>query len=287
MTATPNSFSLNSAATQEIEFAVTITGGGGGFVFGQGTFNETGGDAPAAHFTAAVRQSGVDALPIIIESLDRTGVYVHEDLLSIGASNLQLDFAGLGPLERTRDEVAQDPTNGFPFDNPTGTVTYILDGLSGARRLHASTLDSDAPDLDLYVGRDANMDGIAQEAELVCVSGNSSAFEKCDILDPQDGDWWVLVQNWEGSGAPTDSYTIRIGVVEAADEGQLGAISSDSNPALGELFDITVNWDFGASDPAGHYIGVLDFGTAPGNPGDLGTITVDFISDRITNSGFE
>jgi len=287
MTATPNSFSLNSAATQEIEFAVTITGGGGGFVFGEGTFNETGGDAPAAHFTAAVRQSGLDAVPIVIQSLELTGMYVHQDLVSTGATNLQLDFAGLVPVDRESGEVAQDPTNASPYDSPAGTVTYLLDGLVGARRIHAATLESDSPDLDLYVGRDINMDGIAQANEQVCVSGSPSSVEKCEVLDPQDGDWWVLVQNWQGSGAPTDSFVAAIGVVGAADAGQLDAAPSDSNPGLGEQFDITVSWDFGATGPAGHYIGVLDFGTAPGNRGDLGTITVDFFSDRISGSGFE
>jgi len=286
MTANPSGFGLASGATQEIEFAVTITGGAG-FVFGEGTFTEDGTQAPPAHFTAAVQQSGVDALPILIESLERTGMHVLEGVVTTGASNLQLNFAGVVPLERTRDEVAQDPTNGNPYDNATGTVTYLLTNLVGARRIHASTLESDSPDLDLYVGRDANMDGIAQANEQVCVSGSSSAEEECDILDPQDGDWWVLVQNWQGSGNPLDSFTIRVGVVDAVDQGNFAALPSDSNPGQGETFDVTVNWDFGSTDPSGYYIGVLDWGTSPGNEGDLGTIRVDFFNDRIDSSGFE
>ncbi len=285
--ATPSSFSLNAGATQEIEFAVTITGGGPGFVFGSGTFNETGGDASSARFTAAVQAAGLDAIPIVIESTDPSGMYVHPGLVSTGATDLQLGLTGVAPLDRESDTVAQDPTNTSPYDGPDGTVTYILSGLSGAHRLHASTVISSAPDLDLFVGRDANMDGIAQQSEEVCSSTSPSAFEKCEVLDPQDGDWWVLIQNWQGSGAPLDNFVALMGVVNGASVGGFSAMSSDSSPAPGEQFDVTVSWDFGATLPTGHYIGVLDVGTSPGNPDDLGTLTVDFISDRVGTSGFE
>ena len=95
------------------------------------------------------------------------------------------------------------------------------------------------------------------------------------------------MQNWQGSGNPLDSYVVKMGVVPGNDGGNLSASSSDTSPGLGEQFDVTVNWDFGMNGPNGHYIGVMDFGTQPGNEGDLGAITIDFISDRVSESGFE
>ncbi|MDX1409810.1 MAG: hypothetical protein R3330_16790, partial [Saprospiraceae bacterium] len=287
MAATPGSFSLDPGATQEIEFAVTITGGGPGFVFGSGTFNETGGDASSATFTAAVQASGLDAIPLVINSTETSGMYLHENLVSTGAADIQVELTGVAPLDRQSDNVAEDPTNGDPYDTPDGTVTYILNNVTGARRLLAATVISSAPDLDLFVGRDANMNGIAEAGEQVCSSTTASAFERCDIPDPQDGDWWILIQNWQGSGAPLDNLVALSGVVNGANVGGFSAVSSNPSPAAGEQFDITVNWDFGADAPTGNYIGVLDLGTSPGNPDNLGTLTVDFISDLVGASGFE
>jgi subtilisin family serine protease len=286
VTATPNAFTLPPGATQVIEFDIAITGGSN-WLFGEGTFTENSALASPAHFTIAVQNAALSIGPIDIESLEQSGMIVLEDTTSIGATDLQLAFAGVVPLPRTRDEVEEDPTNGDAFDDDLGTVTWWLNGVSNGRRLHASTLESEAPDLDLFVGRDLNGDDIPQANEVVCMSTSPVADESCEIPDPEDGDWFVRVQNWQGSGNPTDAFTARFAVVGENDEGNFSASTSNSSPGVGEPFDVTINWNFGPNGGSGHFIGVMDVGSSPGNPNDLGTIRVDFHNARLVLTGFE
>ena len=77
----------------------------------------------------------------------------------------------------------------------------------------------------------------------------------------------MLVQNWNGSGAPTDMATLSVAVV-AADEGNLLVQGPAQQPQL-DPFDITVLFDEPALETGDRAYGVLTIGTSPASPGGL------------------
>jgi len=96
--------------------------------------------------------------------------------------------------------LTEDPTNGDPFDGEDGIDVRFIDVPADTLLLRVETQSSVAPDVDLFVGRDVNGNGQAEEDEIVCFSASFNAQEACGVELPQAGDWWILVQNWEGSG---------------------------------------------------------------------------------------
>ena len=80
----------------------------------------------------------------------------------------------------------------------------------------AETYDSESPDLDLMVGTGDT----PSEDTMVCIQRSGTADEFCDLADPDAGTYWVLVQNWSGSGAPLDMAQLSYGLV-SGDEGNL------------------------------------------------------------------
>ena len=115
------------------------------------------------------------------------------------------------PLSRI-ENLPQDPTPDLPYDTDEGVMTVWHEVTADTLLLHSETLDSTATDLDLFVGRDANGDGIAQASEELCSSTTATAIEFCDLLAPVAGDYWVLVQNWEATLA-TDEATLITAVI--------------------------------------------------------------------------
>ena len=135
-------------------------------------------------------------------------------------------------------ELAEDSDNGSIFDDLSDGVFWTtVDTPTGAWRFVAETFDSEAPDLDLYVGTGDT----PSDASTVCVSASASAAEFCDIANPAEGTYWVAVQNWAGSGATADGFTLSYGVV-SADEGNLLIEGPAQQPQL-DPFDIRVLFD--------------------------------------------
>ncbi len=109
------------------------------------------------------------------------------------------------PLVRPEVEsftLVQDPTSVDPFSGGAGVKTWLVEVPENALALFAETVFSDAQDLDLFVGRDLNGNGQAEESEVVCASISPDELERCVINQPEAGTWWILVQNWLASGAP-------------------------------------------------------------------------------------
>lgn len=242
-----------------------------------------GGSAPDAHMPIAVvpTAGSVPDLAAIHTRRD-AGSQVVGGIVSGGAvTDLTADVFGLTQADVMTFDLAPDPTNGQPFDNLSQVYYQVLAVPADSYALIAELMATTALDNDLYVGFDTNGNMLPDSAETVCTSASGAALEMCEISMPAAGNWWVLLQNWQGSGAPMDSETLATAVVPMMASGNMWVEGPMSVPG-GTPFDVTVYWDITTMlrAMAGDvFYGAISLGTDPGNPGNIGTIPVRLYRD--------
>lgn len=200
-----------------------------------------------AHLPVAVRSSAGDVPDeILIETRRNAGQYVVSGLNMIDVEELHTHVY-LGSSTRKELALPQDPTNDNPYDLDVGGVYWeIVDVPEGIKRFVVQTLDSQAPDLDLYVGIDADGDGLPSPDEEICFSATAAADEQCDFLPASgtvtSGSYWVLVQNWLGSGAAEDLFTLETILVGNQEDDAL-RVMGPPETELGSPIELIAVWD--------------------------------------------
>jgi len=169
--------------------------------------------------------------------------------------------------------LAEDPTPFEPFDGAGGTQTFLLSVPDDGLLLWAETLGSSAPDIDLHLGYDLNEDGLAAEDELVCQSRSADELEQCVIARPAAGDWWVVVQNWQGSGSPEDQVDLDLAVL-APEGGDYSLVASGPGIHTGGPLDIELAWDQPAMRRDERWLGALGLASTPDATADVGIVPV-------------
>lgn len=248
------------------DVALTCEGGGGG------------GGVPSAHMPiAVVPASGSVPDAVDIETRRDTGSQLVGGIVSgSDVTDLTATVAGLAAADIANFDLAVDPTNGDPFDDLSQVYYAVINVPADTYALIAEITATSALDNDLYVGQDTNGNMMPDSGETVCTSATAAALEACAIDAPAEGDWWVLVQNWEGSGAPTDSETLATAVVPMADSGNMWVEGPMSVPG-GEAFEIELYWDIMSMTRAmagDVFYGAVTLGTDPGNPDNIGSFPV-------------
>ncbi|MBL39054.1 MAG: hypothetical protein CMP07_11660 [Xanthomonadales bacterium] len=181
--------------------------------------------------------------------------------------------------QRRSPTLAQDPTQSNPFDGPAGTVTEIVEVPADALLLYAETFASTASDIDLYVGRDDNGDGVAQEDEIVCSSLSLDDLERCDVEFPAAGDWWVLVQNFSAGGFnSTNDVPFEFAVFAEERDPSLVVSAPGAHP--GGPLTVPVYWDQPAMKRGEGWQGVIAIASSPDQLADVGVVPV-----RVTRVG--
>ena len=245
-------------------------------VWSFGSVNLTSTTSPDLHLPVSVVASNGN-LP---DSLDFTAhrnqdSYLIKDLMAVEITNLQKQAYGLTKLEKFEGSLPQDSDNSDFLDDLTDGVSVTPVEISSETvRFTALTENSTSPDLDLFVVFDANEDGIPQADEVVGASATATADEYVDITMPQQGSYWVIVQNWAGSSSDEDAYTLAYGSVTSAPSTNLIVNAPSSVPQLTE-FDMRVMWDLEDAKEGDYFTGALSLGTDPENQSNLGLIPVD------------
>lgn len=226
--------------------------------------------APEAHLPVAVRPTRGN-LPGLVEIDTRrdAGSRLIEDVEAIEITDLTIDAFGLAVGQAMTVTLSQDPTNDDPYDDLGDVFVMTTTVPADGKRLVAETTGSEASDIDLFIG---SGDTPSAGTEL-CASTTPTAIEYCDLLEPAPGVYWILVQNWEESGSPPDDTTLMTAVVDG-DAMNLSVEGPSSVPA-GTPFDLRVVWDEPAMEAGQIWYGAFDVGSAPGSPGDVGTVEVD------------
>ncbi|MEZ4711369.1 MAG: trypsin-like serine protease [Caldilineaceae bacterium] len=287
VTVEPAAFTLAPGASQTLTFTADVTQAFDTWVFGEIDFTASVADVAPAHFPMAVRAT-FGQLPSVvpIETRRNQGAYTVENLHTVAVDQLAVQIYASDP-QLTELALAPDPTNDDPYDLAAGGVyTTLITVADTAKRLVVQTTNSTAPDLDLYVGLDANGDGLPERDEQLCGSTSSSAAEICDFsqLDGTlaPGVYWILVQNWTGSGAPTDSFTLSTLLIDATDTGLLSA-SGPASVTAGEPFTVQIGWNIPTFAAGDVKYGVLELGDASTGT-SLGSVSIELrrLEDDVT-----
>lgn len=192
------------------------------------------------------------------------------------------------PLERSF-AIGQDPTRNDVYDSfGAGTrveqVRFSAGG--GPGRLEVELSSVSAPDGDLFVGLDLDGNGLPSQDEELCRSSSPQSSESCVIDVAQtspDAVYWVLVQNWQSSGA-SDIFRLRANAVRLAPaEAGIGSIGPGA-VASGDNFDLRLFWDLPSLAPGQTRSGYLLPGNIPGREGLLGPIRIDVIRNAAVTS---
>lgn len=287
LTVEPASFTLAPGATQTISITADVETAAldAGYLFGQVTLSSTIASVPAAGIPVAIQPAASDLPDRITITARAEEGSDSTTIRSIAVSDLTPQLFGLIRTTPVEGSLAEDPTPNDLLDSTEGISITQVTIPAGSTRYHVRTRDSTAPDLDLYVFLDGLVtpDGIPQEDELICVSATSLAEESCDIFSTTGPissalPLLVLIQNYGGSGAATDTFRVFSGIVGNSAAGNLTLTAPETNPA-GNSFDLTFSYDLTGAEEEDLYIGWMRLSSSPTANGDLGLALIDVVFD--------
>ena len=174
--------------------------------------------------------------------------------------------------ERRSPTLAEDPTRNDPYDNPQGTVTELVTVPGEALLLAVETLASASSDIDLFIGRDLNGNGRAEAFEERCASTSPDDLERCEIAQPEAGDWWILVQNWDASNSGSDVAPFEFAVLAGNNNTSLVSFGPGAHP--GGPLTLPVFWDQPAMGVNERWVGAVGLATAPDFLANIGVVPV-------------
>jgi subtilisin family serine protease len=276
ITITPASFSLANGGSQSLNIEVDLTSFGavGEWIYGDVVLSAAG--SPDQKLTVAVFSSGGELPDEWVINDDRDTGMAEFDLSGLAAMpDATFTSGGLVAPTRTTQALQEDSTNDDAYNGGAGVYTVWHALPQGGLWLHAETLASSAEDLDLYVGRDDDGDGVADEEEQLCSSTSPGDVELCDIFDLPAGDYWILVQNWDSGEPGPDDATLISAAIPSSDDSTLAA-SGPGITATGESFTVLTSWSNVNALDGEQWLGAVGIGTKRGSPNNIGVIPVRF-----------
>jgi len=206
---TPSSFNLGNGGSQTLTVSVNLERSEIVGEWIDGRIRLSAGGSPDQFLTVSVFAYGGTLPAGWSITDDRNGGWKLNTLSGLAAMpDATFVSGGLQPAEQTTGVLAEDPTNGDPYDGGEGVLTRWHELPEGGLWLHAETLQSTAEDLDLFVGRDDNGNGIAEAFEELCSSTTPEDLERCNLYDLEAGNYWIIVQNWSGTEPDGDEATL-------------------------------------------------------------------------------
>ncbi|MDT8321269.1 MAG: S8 family serine peptidase, partial [Xanthomonadales bacterium] len=224
-TVVPSAFNLANGGSRQLTVSVDLADSGivGEWVSGSVRLSAAG--SADQMLTLSVFADGGD-LPEDDWTIndDRDGGWKAFPLSGLaGMPDATFRSGGLIKPTRTKKTLVRDQSRDNPYNGGEGVFTVWHELPQGGLWIYAETLASEAVDLDLFVGRDDNGNGIAEEFEELCASTSTDELERCDLFDLPPGDYWVLVQNWENTNAEGDKVTLLSAAVGPSEDSTLAA----------------------------------------------------------------
>lgn len=284
VTVSPSSFTLSSGATQTLDIKFEL----GLEILGQWSFGEiklTSDGLPDQHLTAALYSDGGDLPSRWAVNSDGDGGF--RDFTLSGLAELPAATFSTGGLVKpssTTTTLTEDPTNREPFDNNNGVFKQWIKVPEGSLWLHARTPSSTASDVDLYVGRDFDGDRRADENETLCIGGTPGDREVCDIMSPEAGDYWILVQNFTASTIPDGDDITLISALSAPTGDSRLAASGPGITESNQPFSVRLSWDNINALPGEEWLGAVSVGSQSNQPDNIGVIQVRYTRTGISEA---
>ncbi len=271
---TPSQFVLGNGASRTLTISVDTSSPSSFGVWNYGTvvLTNTNGNAPDARIPLAVfGYLGELPTEIVIDTRFSSGTQMETIDGLIGLPNGEFTAAGLAKPNKTTAAITEDPTNDDPFNGDGGNIVEFFEVTADTFSIRATITDTAAPDMDLFIGRDSNGNGIPESSEIVCVSADSGSDEHCDILLPQAGQWWVMMQAWTNPN--TAEATLSYATINTGDDATLIATGPAilAQDATGKL---RVSWQNVQAVTGDELWGAIAVGTDPANPQNIGIIPV-------------
>ncbi len=288
---TPNNFTLSNGASQALTIEVDVSNANmiGKWVYGNIAFASAG--SPSQSFTTAVYSSG-GTLPASWNINDDRDTGVASFNLSglVSLPDVTFKSGGLVKPTRTVRIIKQDPTssglqsdkgrrnkvqNDDPYDGGEGVFTVWHNLPAGGLWLHAATLSSTADDLDMFVGRDDNGNGVADEDEELCTSTSPIDIEECNLYNLPSGNYWIVVQNWTGVNTGGDEVTLISAAIASSEHSPMMVTGPGIVPA-DQQFAVDVNWRNVSALPGEQFLGAVGIGSTRTQVNNLGVIPIRF-----------
>ncbi|MEM7082650.1 MAG: S8 family serine peptidase [Pseudomonadota bacterium] len=271
----PASFTVAEGELQEITVTADVNGiDANEWQFSKVLLEEASGGSPTIGVPLVVRTAAAifpDKLELVADR--DAGSMIAGGIRTAEINGLTVDTYGLAQAEQRLIQIAGSVGDFTPYTGEHTQIEFFAVP-DGAVSFIAETVASTAPDVDLFVGIDANMDREITEDEELCQSGNADSFERCELTPEQlagGGVFWVAVFNYEGSGDDiVDDTELVVSVIAPATDGSISAEVPNSVVG-GEAFDVRVFWDF-PMEVGQTYIGAVEL-IAPN--GSLGIIPVE------------
>ena len=284
VTVTPANFTLGNGSSRELEIAIDLGSDSsiGEWVYGSIRLSAAG--SSDQFLTVAVKPHAGDLPDSWTINDNRNGgwqEFVLSDLISL--QDATYTSGGLVKPDRTTELLVEDPTRDDPYDGGEGVFTAWHDLPQGGLWLHAETPASTAGDLDLYVGRDDNGNGIAEPWEELCYSASEGDREQCDLYDLPPGNYWSLVQNWAGIEVGGDEATLLHAAITSSGDQNL-AVSGPGITNAGETIPVRVSWDNLNALPGEQFFGAVGVGTSRNAPNNIGVIPLRFNRSGIADA---
>ncbi|WP_448549569.1 S8 family serine peptidase [Thalassotalea fusca] len=278
VSASPETFTLQAGESQTITISADSSNAPAN-QWSFGLLELTADSQPSLHLPVSViANKGTIPQHVDVTSHRNADFHIIKDVTSIGFSDLTVRSYGLIKPTLTSLSLPKDSNNSSVYDDLSDGVHVSNYSIANdTKRFVVQITASDSPDLDIFVGKDDNGDGIPQAHEQIAASATATALEKLQLTEPSAGDYWVIVQNWasaeEGS---TDGFTLATAIVDGEERNNLSASTTDN---VGQFtpFDITLNWTLDSVQEGDLYYGAIDFGTDASNPGNMGLVAVDLV----------
>ncbi|RTR37238.1 S8 family peptidase [Shewanella canadensis] len=298
---TPSSFTLAAGESIELEVTATISSGFSS-EFGMGRLILTPSDnslTPSAMPVIGTFVAGNYPENTSIETNKNRESASIEGITTVGSSDIQVAVFELAEVEVIKADVPRDdsdtaswPTN--VWNDSNYFYSQLINVTPSTKRIVARIKDTSSPDLDLYIGRDANYNGKPDDyyemAEFLCMSATETAFENCEVNNPQPGTYYLAVHNFGDTNTPSetvDTITIELAVIGKDN----ATVSVDYKAQVGanEDIELVLNWDK-TLQPDTLCMTAVEIGTGVDTPANIGLMPIElyrnatFVSSSLDKS---
>jgi subtilisin family serine protease len=282
-TVTPSVASFNSsAAGQAINFTINVDSpeASGQWIYGSVTLVNNAGDGrpnlklPLAVFaTPFSNEAAANALSAVTRTVTRERDFFDLDVSGlVPLPSARFATTGLVTPTSTLETIAVDGTPDEIYDNVNGNYIRLLTvpatpggGQPVKYRIRAST-SAPAADIDLFVGRDFNNNGLPSAGEEQCSSRSSGSTELCELTLFSEAlpiQYWVMVQNYSGPGTNVRVESVSV-PLQAVDSPTLVATGPGA-VAESEAFKVRVSYDDPSMVNGAQRFGYLFIKSGPGD----------------------
>lgn len=286
VSSSPSSFTLAAGESVTLEVTAAISSGFNS-EYGMGRLLLTPADAkltPSAMPVIGTFVAGSFPDSTRLETSNNKGSADIAGITTVGTSDLQIATFELAEVESITTTLPRDDsdTSNWPgnvYNDSSFFYSQLINITPNTKRVIVRIKDTSSPDLDLYIGRDSNYNGkpdnFNEMKGLLCQSATETAYEVCEINDPQAGSYYLAVHNFGDTSAPSDTIddvTIEVAVIDKDDS----SVTVDYNATVDANEDVglVLNWDKELK-PDTLYITALEIGTGPDAADNIGLMPIE------------